>query len=121
MHELERKSDFMYLRTRLTYTWPNIRKYISSNVKTCARCLEIQPSKSQACASSLTMPVKNLQPMDWISTDLAQKVLSNGKNVNFLVIVDRASGFVRVYQLRGTKTKHVIKCLQEFVEAPYIG
>ena len=32
-------------------------------------------------------------------------------------IVVRASGFVKVYQLRGTKTKHVISCLQEFVEA----
>ena len=60
------------------------------------------PSKSQARASGLTIPIKNLQPMDWISTDLAQKVLSNGKKVNFLVIVDWASRFVKVYQLRGT-------------------
>ena len=66
------------------------------------------------------MPVENLNPMDWLSTDLAQKVLRNGKKVNFLVIVDRASGFVRVYQLRGTKTKHIIQCLQEFGEA-YCG
>ena len=58
--------------------------------------------------------------MDWLSADLAQKVLRNGKKVNFLVIVDRASGFVRVYQLRGTKTKHIIECLQKFVEA-YCG
>ena len=62
--------------------------------------------------------------MDWLSTYLAKKVLSNGKKVNFLKIVDRASGFVRVYQLRGTKTKHVISCLQDFVGVyfgpPYI-
>ena len=43
-----------------------------------------------------------------------KKVLANGKKVNFLVIVDRASGFVRVYRLRGTKTKHVVGCLQDF-------
>ena len=83
-------------------------------------CLELQPSKPQARASGLNMPVENLNPMDWLSTDLAQKVLRNGKKVNFLVIVDRASGFVRVYQLRGMKTKHIIECLQEFVEA-YCG
>ena len=58
--------------------------------------------------------------MDWISTDLAQKVLMNGKKVNFLVIVDRASRIFRVYQLRGTKTKHVVGCLQDFNEA-YCG
>ena len=74
----------------------------------CQKCLELMPSKSQARASGLTIPIENLQPMDWISTDLAQKVLSNGKKVNFLVIVDRAIGFLSVYQLRGTKTHTVI-------------
>ena len=52
--------------------------------------------------------------MDWVSTDLAQKILSDGKKVNFLVIVDQASGFVKVYQLKGTKTCNVISCLQDF-------
>ena len=52
--------------------------------------------------------------MDWVSTDLAQKVLSNGRKVNFLIIVDRASGFLRVYQLRGTKTRNVIDALQDY-------
>ena len=58
--------------------------------------------------------IMNLQPMEWISTDLAEKVLSNGKKVHFLVIVDRVSGFVKVYQLRSTKTKHIVECLQNF-------
>ena len=52
--------------------------------------------------------------MDWVSTDLAQKTLSNGKKVNFLIIVDRASGFLRVYQLRGTKTHNMIDALQDY-------
>ena len=61
--------------------------------------------------------------MDWLSTDLAQKTLLNGKKVHFLIIVERASGFIRVYQLRGTKTCNVIDALQEFndtyVRPPY--
>jgi len=52
MHESGRKYDSIYLKTWLIYTWPNIRKDISSHIKSCARCLE-------------------LQPMDWISMDLA--------------------------------------------------
>ena len=72
------------------------------------------PSKSQARSSGLNIPLENLQPMDWVSTDLAQKTLSNGKKVNFLIIVDRASGFLRVYQLRGTKTRYVIDALQDY-------
>ena len=86
-------------------------KDIKAQVDACKRCLELQPSKSQAPASGLNIPVEKLNPMDWLSTDLAQKVLHNGKKVNFLVIVDRASGFVRVYQLRGTKKRHIIECL----------
>ena len=52
--------------------------------------------------------------------DLAQKTLSNGRKVNFLIIVDRASGFIRVYQLRGTKTRNVIEALQDFNDT-YVG
>ena len=108
LHKSGRKSDSVFLRARLHYTWPSIHKDIKQHVDSCPKCLELMPSKSQARASGLTIPIKNLQPMDWISTDLAQKVLSNGKKVNFLVIVNPASGFVKVYQLRGTRTKHVV-------------
>ena len=72
------------------------------------------PSKSQARSSGLNIPIESLQPMDWVSTDLAQKVLSNGRKVNFLIIVDRASSFLIVYQLRGTKTRNVIDALQDY-------
>merc|ERR1712215_657214 len=30
------------------------------------------------------------------------------------IIVNRASGFLRVYELKGTKTRHVIQALQDF-------
>ena len=71
------------------------------------------PSKPQARSSGLPVSIENLQPMDWVSTDLAQKVLSNGNKVNFLIIVDWASGFIKVYQLKGTKTRNFISCLQD--------
>merc|ERR1711867_81502 len=57
---------------------------------------------------------------DWLSTDLAQKTLSNGKKINFLIIVDRGSGFIRVYKLKGTKTHNVIEALQDFNDT-YVG
>ena len=116
LHKSGRQSAAVYERARIHYIWPSIRKDINDHVQSCTRCLEIKPSKSQARASGLTISLRNLQPMDWISTDLAEKVLSNGKKIHFLLIVDRASGFVKVYKLRGTKTKHVIECLQDFNE-----
>ena len=99
LHKSGRKEDSVFLRTRLHYTWPSIRGDVKSHVDNCAKCLELMPSKSQARSSGLNIPIESLQPMDWVSTDLAQKILSNGKKVIFLVIVDRASSFVRVYQL----------------------
>ena len=102
------------------YTWPSIRKDVKAHVDQCKLCAELMPSKSQARSSGLNIPLENLKPMDWLSTDLAQKTLSNGKKVNFLIIVDRASGFIRVYQLRGTKTRNVIEALQEFNDT-YVG
>ena len=37
-----------------------------------------------------------------------------------MLIVDRASGFIKVYQLKGTKTCNVIEALQEFNDT-YVG
>ena len=111
LHESRRKEDSVFLRTRLHYTWPTIRKDVKDHVDNCQKCWELMPSKSQARSSGLPVSIENLQPMDWVSTDLAQKVLSDGKKVNFLIIVYWASGFIKIYQLKGTKTRNVISCL----------
>ena len=42
-----------------------------------------------------------------------------GKKSSYLVIVDRASAFVRVYNLPWTKKKNIIASLEEFVEVYY--
>ena len=104
LHKSGRKEDSVLLKVRLHDTWPNIRKDVKDHVDSCKLCAELMPSKSQARASGLNIPLEGFNPMDWLSTNLAQKTLSNGKKVNFSIIVDRASGFIRVYQLRGTKT-----------------
>merc|ERR1711895_325935 len=98
------KEDSVFLRVRLHYMWPSIQKDVKAHVYSCKLCAELMPSKSQARSSGLNISLKNFKPMDWLSTDLAQKTLLNGRKVNFLIIVDRASGFIRVYKLRGTKT-----------------
>ena len=54
--------------------------------------------------------------MDWISTDLMEVKDKKAKKSRFIIFVDRASAFVRAYKLTGTKTKHIISSLEEFVE-----
>ena len=62
----------------------------------------------------------NLQSTDYISTDICEKVLPNGKKYYFLVTVDRSSGFISAYQLRGSKTIYIIDALQKYC-ATYCG
>ena len=82
LHKSGRKEDSVFLRTHLHYIWPTIRKDVKLHVDSCQKYLELRPSKSQARASGLTIPIENLQPMD----------------------------FLKVYQLRETKTCNVISC-----------
>ena len=42
------------------------------------------------------------------------------RRFTLIVIVDRASGFINVYQLRETKTKHIVEVLQKYNET-YCG
>ena len=44
---------------------------------------------------------------------------SKGKKMHFIVIVDRSSGFISAYKLTGTKTKHIVQALQDFVLVYY--
>ena len=48
LHKSGRQLDAVLLRAWLHYIWPSIRKDIHNHVESCARCLEIKPSKSQA-------------------------------------------------------------------------
>ena len=94
LHKSGRKEDSVFLRVRLHYTWPNIKKDVKAHVDSCKMCAELMPSKSQARASGLNFSLQGLKPMDWLSTDFEEKKLSNGKKVHFLIIVNRSSGFI---------------------------
>ena len=56
--------------------------------------------------------------MEWLSTDLCEVKLKD-KKLHFKIIVDRVSGFVTAYKLSGTKTRHIVACLQQFGKKYY--
>ena len=53
LHKSGRKEDSVFLRVRLHYTWPSIRKDVKAHVDSCKLCAELIPSKSQARSSGL--------------------------------------------------------------------
>ena len=63
--------------------------------------------------------MEDLSPMDWLCCDLCEIRDKKGKKQDHLVIVDRYSSFVRAYKLGSTKTKNVIRSLEEFIEGYY--
>ena len=109
----------MSIRCRLHYYWPKMRAQLQQHVQGCKACHELQPSKSEAQMTGLGIPLSSLEPKDWVCTDLMEKTFPSGKKLYYLCIVDRASGFVRAYRLPGTKTRHVIAALQDYVEQYY--
>ena len=77
LHKSWRKEDSVCLRVRMHYMWPSIWQDVKAHIDSCKMCTELMPSKPQARSSGLSISLKNLKPMDWLSTDLAEKKLSN--------------------------------------------
>ena len=57
--------------------------------------------------------------MDWICCNLCEVKDKKGKKEEYLVIVIRYFSFVRAFNLGSTKTKNVIRALEEFIEKYY--
>ena len=92
-----------------------IKTYISN----CRTCFKNNPAKRKAQHPGLTIPIEDLSPMDWICCDLCEIKDKKGKKQDYLVIVDRYSSFIRAYKLGSTKTKNIIRSLEEFIENYY--
>ena len=96
-----------------------MRSDIKIHISNCKTCFENNPAKTEAQHPGLTIPMEDLSPMDWLCCDLCEIRDKKGKKQDYLVIVDRYSSFVRAYKLGSTKTKNVIRSLEEFIEGYY--
>ena len=96
-----------------------MRSEIKTHVSNCRTCFENSPAKTKAQHPGLMIPLSDLSPMDWICCDLCEVKDKKGKKQDYLVIVDRYSSFVRAFLLGSTRTKNVIKALEEFIETYY--
>ena len=101
------------------YRWPQMRKEIKEHVSNCKTCFQNSPAKTEAVHPGLAIKMEDLSAMDWICCDLCEIKDKQGKKHDYIVIVDRYSAFVRAYKLKSTKTKTVIKALEEFIEMYY--
>ena len=96
-----------------------MRADIKTHVSNCKTCFVNSPAKTEAQHPGLAIPLEDLSSMDWLSCDLCEIKDKKGSKQDYLVIVDRYSSFVRAYKLGSTKTKNVIKSLEDFIETYY--
>ena len=101
------------------YRWPGMRSEIKTHISNCRTCFENSPAKPDAQHPGLMIPLSDLSPMDWICCDLCEIKDKKGKKQDYLVVVDRYSSFVRAFQLESTRTKNVIRALEEYIEVYY--
>ena len=67
-----------------------MKQNIKSHVSSCKTCFAHKPSKSEAQHIGLSIPMKDLSPMDWISTDLMEVKDPKGKKSHFIIFVERS-------------------------------
>ena len=118
-HKGGKHQDIVLATCETHYRWPKMKQQIKQHISNCKTCFTHKPSKSEAKHSGLSIPMEDLSPMDWLSTDLMEIKDKTGKKSSYLVIVDRAFAFIRAYNLPGTKTEKLIASLEEFVEVYY--
>ena len=64
LHKSGRKEDSVFLRVRLHYTWPSIRKDVKAHVDSCKLCAELMPPNLKPGHLALTFHWKILS--QWI-------------------------------------------------------
>ena len=85
------------------------------HISGCTTCEKLRPAKSEAVSSSLQQKISELKPLDWICADLMSVADTKGRaKKDFIVIVDRCSGYCWTKSLPGTKARHIKDALDLF-------
>merc|ERR1712030_268897 len=115
LHTTGRKTDTLIKTMKKFYYWPRMREQIHQHISACRTCLVLMPSKSRTQALGLDVDIANLQPMDWLVTDLSESpAVPGGKKKDWIVVGDRYSGFCWAQELNSTKTDSIIDALNSF-------
>merc|ERR1712030_20097 len=110
-----RKADTLITTMKKFYFWPRMREDIHQHIAACRTCLVLMPGKTRSQALGLDVDIADLQPMDWLVTDLfSSPAVSGGKKKDWIVIGDRHSGFCWAQELSSTKTNNIIDALNTF-------
>lgn len=97
------------------YWFPGLRKYVRQHIHMCFDCLLVKVPAGKKTGLLHPIPPGN-RPFSVIHVDhLGPFIQSSSKNQELLVLTDNLTKFVRLFPVRNTSTKYVIRSMEEFV------
>ena len=106
LHRAHQGVTGMNLRAQDSVWWPGCTKDIEAVQGGCMTCVQNAPSQSATSPVSPPIPV---YPFQYISSDCFAHA-----GVNYLVIVDRYSGWPSVYRCKDGTAAELIRVLREY-------
>ena len=88
------------------YNWPGMTNNITQAIKNCEACQQSRPEQSNFPSITELPSEHSLAPMQTVATDLF-----SFQGDEYLVLVDRYSGYLCAYKLRKTETSYIIDML----------
>ena len=71
-HNRGKHQDIVLATCATHYRWSKMKQQIKQHISNCKTCFAHKPSKSEAMHNGLSIPMEDLSPMDWLSTDLME-------------------------------------------------
>ena len=84
LHQGGRQLDAVIKIAKIHYHRPKMKEDVKSHVSSCKICFTHKLSKSEAEQSGMKIPIQDLPPMNWLSTDLCEKKDFKGKKCAFI-------------------------------------
>ena len=104
LHSGGRKTETLVGTLRAHYIWPGMRKQVAEHISGCTACEKMRPGKSAAVARGLQQKISELKPLDWLCADLMSVAdTKGGAKKDYIMVVDRSSGYCWTKNLPGTK------------------
>lgn len=107
--------DRTVARIKELYWFPQMKRYVKQHIQGCFECLlaKVPGGKKPGLLHSIP-PGK--RPFEVVHLDhVGPFVRSGRRNQWILVLIDNLTKFVKLYPVRDTSTKSVLRCLQSFI------
>ena len=65
------------------FRWPKMKQEVKQHISNCRTCFKHKPAKTEVKHGGLSIPLEDLSPMDWLSTDLMEIKDKTGKKSSF--------------------------------------